>query len=86
MFRGLADEGHLKQLERHDFTRRLAHYLAEVNAGHPFREGNGRTQRAFFGQLATDAGWIVRWSVITPFENDRAAEASMSGDLGHSYS
>ncbi len=82
VFLELADEGHLQELDRHDFIRRLAHYLAEVNAAHPFREGNGRTQRAFFGQLATDAGWIVRWSAITPVENDRAAEASMSGDLG----
>lgn len=29
----------------------------EVNAAHPFREGNGRTQRAFYRQLARDAGW-----------------------------
>lgn len=43
-------------LPRDAFVRRLACYLGEVNALHPFREGNGRAQRAFFGQLARDAG------------------------------
>jgi len=43
----LAGESHLRGLEREHFVDRLAHYLAELNAIHPFREGNGRTQRAF---------------------------------------
>jgi fido (protein-threonine AMPylation protein) len=34
------------------FTERLTYYLGEINAIHPFREGNGRAQRAFFRQLA----------------------------------
>jgi len=38
------------------FLARVTRYLGEVNAVHPFREGNGRTQRAFFGQLAAAAG------------------------------
>jgi len=33
---------------RESFLDRLTHYFAEVNAIHPFREGNGRAQRAFF--------------------------------------
>ncbi len=32
------------------FVGRLAYYLREVNALHPFREGNGRAQRTFFRQ------------------------------------
>jgi cell filamentation protein len=32
----------------------------------PFREGNGRTQRAFLAQLASDAGYRVRWAGWTP--------------------
>ncbi|MGH3575304.1 MAG: Fic family protein, partial [Pseudonocardiaceae bacterium] len=35
-----------------------------VNAVHPFRDGNGRTQRAFFGQLARDAGYRIDWSTM----------------------
>lgn len=38
---------HLR-VPRESFLDRLTHYFAEVNAIHPFREGNGRAQRAFF--------------------------------------
>lgn len=31
--------------------QRLAYYYGEINVIHPFREGNGRTQREFFRQL-----------------------------------
>jgi fido (protein-threonine AMPylation protein) len=43
------------------FVDRLTYYLGEVNAIHPFREGNGRTQRVFFDQLAGDAGFSIKW-------------------------
>jgi cell filamentation protein len=56
IFDDLRDENYLRGLDRDAFTGRLAHYLGEVNALHPFREGNGRAQRAFFGQLTLDAG------------------------------
>jgi cell filamentation protein len=82
VFADLATEHHLVGLGRADFVRRLAHYLGEVNAAHPFREGNGRTQRAFFRQLAGDAGWSLRWSKATTEENAAASEASLMGDNG----
>jgi fido (protein-threonine AMPylation protein) len=48
-----------------------------VNAAHR-SPGNGRTQRAFFRQLARD--WLVaRWSIVTADENT-ADEASLLGD------
>lgn len=34
------------------FANRGAYYLGEINAVHPFRDGNGRTQREFIRQLA----------------------------------
>ena len=46
----------LRGLARDPFITALAGFLADVNALHPFREGNGRAQRAFFSQLAHDAG------------------------------
>ena len=33
-------------------SERLAYYLGEINMIHPFREGNGRTQRIYIEQLA----------------------------------
>ena len=53
------------------------HYLGEVNALHPFREGNGRAQRAFFGQLARDAGFTLAWQHLDPARNVKASAAIM---------
>ncbi|KOX21978.1 hypothetical protein ADK67_25170 [Saccharothrix sp. NRRL B-16348] len=59
VFDDLKKERYLRGLPRDAFLDRFTHYFAEVNAVHPFREGNGRAQRAFFRQLAREAGWRV---------------------------
>ena len=48
VFGGLAAADRLRGLARDPFITALAGFLADVNALHPFREGNGRAQRAFF--------------------------------------
>ena len=55
IFGHLGKEDFLRHLARKEFLDRLTCYLGEVNAIHPFREGNGRAQRAFFEQLASEA-------------------------------
>lgn len=80
VFSQLAAEKHLRGLNRESFVDRLTHYFAEVNAIHPFREGNGRSQRAFFGQLTRDAGWPIDWSDLDSDENVEASIASLRGD------
>jgi cell filamentation protein len=77
--------GVLDALPREKYLRgmpadRLAYYLAEINAAHPFREGNGRTQRAFIGQLAAEAGYHVAWENLTPDRNIATVVAAMRGD------
>ena len=47
---------------------RLAYYLSEINVLHPFREGNGRTQRLFIEYLASVAGYRVDFSQVTAEE------------------
>jgi cell filamentation protein len=80
IFGELHDEDCLRGLRRDAFVGRLAHYLGEVNALHPFREGNGRAQRAFFGQLARDAGFTLAWQHLDPVRNVEASAAIMRGD------
>ena len=80
IFRELHDEDCLRGLRRDAFVGRLAYYLGEVNALHPFREGNGRAQRAFFGQLARDAGFTLAWQHLDPVRNVDASAAIMRGD------
>jgi cell filamentation protein len=79
-FRALRGENLLRGLTLDAFTERLTYYLGEVNAIHPFREGNGRTQRAFFGQLARDAGFVLDWQHLDADRNVAASAAIMGGD------
>jgi cell filamentation protein len=80
VFRALHDENLLRGLPRGEFTERLTYYRGEVNAIHPFREGNGRAQRAFFEQLASDAGFILDWQHLDAGRNIAASAAIMRGD------
>jgi cell filamentation protein len=82
IFRALRGENFLRSLERRLFIDRLTYYLGEVNAVHPFREGNGRTQRAFFEQLARGAGFTVNWQHLNAARNVEASAAIMRGDAG----
>ncbi len=78
--RALRGENFLRDLDREPFIARLAYYLGEVNAVHPFCEGNGRTQRAFFEQLARDAGFTLAWQHFDAARNIEASAAIMRGD------
>ncbi len=80
IFRALRSENCLYDLDREAFVARLAYYLGEVNAIHPFREGNGRAQRAFFEQLAREAGYTLAWQHLDAARNIEASAAIMRGD------
>lgn len=80
VFGALARDGYLVGLELETFVARLGHHLGEVNALHPVRDGNGRAQRVFFGQLAVDAGYWLDWRRVEPERNADASMAAMRGD------
>jgi cell filamentation protein len=75
-FTALRQENLLHGLDRPTFCRRAAFYLGEINAVHPFREGNGRTQREFIRQLAANAGYTLSWAGVSPADNLAASIAS----------
>lgn len=62
------------------FIERLAHYMGEINATHPFREGNGRVQRAFCAQLAEQAGYFINFDEASGDEMVAVMIASFHGD------
>src|SRR5664280_1411278 len=76
----LAAEQHLRRMDRETFVDRLTYFAGEINALHPFRDGNGRTQRAFLGQLARDADHHLSWSRLDRHRNTEAFAASLNGD------
>lgn len=53
-------ERDLKGFSAERFSNRAAEHICEINAIHPFREGNGRTQRLFLKVLARQAGHNLR--------------------------
>ena len=80
LFGWLARAEHLRGRDRKAFVDDLTELYADLNALHPFRDGNGRTQRAFLGQLAVDAGHPIHWAAMDPEENNAASKAAQQGD------
>ncbi len=60
----LKQENYLKGLLFDEFINKLAHYFTELNVLHPFREGNGRSQREFIRCLALELGYVIDWSKV----------------------
>jgi cell filamentation protein len=80
VFTALKAENHLRGLEASHISHRLAHYLSEINAIHPFREGNGRVQRLFTAQLAEQAGFALDYSALNQAKVYPIMQASFTGD------
>ena len=73
IFDKLAKEKYLAGLSKAEFCDRAAFFLGEINALHPFREGNGRAQREFISHLAYKNDYYFEWKNI---EQDDMTEAS----------
>jgi len=56
LFLDLRRRRYLRNLTAEAFAAQAAHFLAELNAIHPFREGNGRAQMTFLALVAQHAG------------------------------
>ena len=78
-FREYGDPDKVAELPSDEFARHTAHLLAEINAVHPFREGNGRTQLTFLTLLAANAGYAVNDGVLEPAEVLSAMIESFGG-------
>lgn len=79
IFARIAEMGYLSGLERRVFVRELADFYASLNYLHPFREGNGRTQRLFFRQLAARNGYKLDFSAV---DSDRMMLATIHAASG----
>jgi cell filamentation protein len=80
LFSDLKAKKHLEKLPATDFAENAAHFLAELNAIHAFREGNGRTQLTFFALLADRAGQTLNLENLDPDAMLHAMIASFDGD------
>ncbi|WP_337147005.1 Fic/DOC family protein [Mesorhizobium sp. Cs1299R1N3] len=71
VFGELGDTDLLADLDATGFARHMAHIIAEINAVHPFRDGNGRTQLTFLAMLAEHAGLTFNADIL---ERDRVIQ------------
>lgn len=61
-FAALKAENELLGLDANAMAKRLAFYYSELDAIHPFRDGNSRTLRAFISDLAQSAAYRLDWA------------------------
>ena len=80
LFAGLAEGKHFRGLDAPTFAARAAHFIAELNAIHPFREGNGRAQLSFLIVLAEHAGHRLNPDRLHPEAMMRAMIESFGGN------
>ena len=72
----LKAQGQLRGLAMDEFAMHAGHYFGEINAIHPFREGNGRTQQEFIRELALKAGHSIEWGSISRDQMYAASKVS----------
>lgn len=80
LFSKLKEEHYLQGLKGDLLVSRLAYYMSEINAIHPFREGNGRAQREFIRELALQNDIIIHYESITQKEMINASIESFNGN------
>jgi cell filamentation protein len=80
LFASLKKQRFLSGLSAKDFAGKAAHILAELNAIHPFREGNGRTQLSFLKVLADRAWHPLDLERLDPPAILKATIKSFGGD------
>lgn len=73
LFGQIKEQNYLRGMSRDQLVTSAAEHLANLNHLHVFREGNGRAQRAYFRQLAQDAGWRIAWERMDPKANIQAS-------------
>ena len=77
LFKQLQSQNYFQHLEQQQLIIQLADFYCELNVIHPFREGNGRTQRIFFEHLLAYCGYGVDWSQIE--SQERWIQANIEG-------
>ena len=81
LFAQLAAEDLLADIDDLEtFADRASHYIAEIDAIHPFREGNGRCQLTLLSILLDLSGFEMNEELLVPEQFMEAMVASFHGD------
>jgi len=74
----ISDYRNISKKDKLQIAEKLAEILDNVNYLHPFREGNGRTQREFLRLLALEKGLILN---LNPPDNKSVYDQYMQGTI-----
>ena len=72
----IAESDRLRRTGDDDLVAEMAYLYDYLNFAHPFREGNGRTQREFFAQLLAESGRLLSWERVTMEDLHAACHAA----------
>ena len=74
----ISDYKNISKEDKLQIAEKLAEILDNVNYLHPFREGNGRTQREFLRLLASEKGLTLN---LNPPDNKNVHDQYMQGTI-----
>ena len=78
----IAESDRLRGLEGEQLVGEIAYLYDYANFAHPFREGNGRSQREFFDQLLAESGHGLDWDLVDKTQlHDACHRARNAGEL-----
>lgn len=78
-FNRLKKQNFFKGIDIESFIDNIADFYCVTNNLHPFREGNGRTQRVFLAQLSFNAGYEMNFANM---DTDKLMIATMHAANG----
>jgi len=81
VFADLKKDNLLQGMEKEQLVERLSHHFSEINALHPFREGNGRATRVFITELVKQTGHSLDFDKVDPDAWIKASRASFVGQM-----
>lgn len=81
IFDKLRNDNYLRGMQKSAFVRALAQLSGDLNALHPFREGNGRAIRCFLKQLAREVGYDLDYDGIAKEELLQADIEAFRGSM-----
>ena len=70
------DSDRLRGTDSDGLVGEVTYLYDYLNFAHPFREGNGRTQREFFAQLLAESGRAMSWDSVAMEELHRACHSA----------
>lgn len=76
----IRESDRLRNLEGDRLSSEVAYLYDYANFAHPFREGNGRSQREFFDQLLAESGHGLDWDLIDETQLHEACHRARNDD------